>query len=248
MQSHQNLSDFIARLSGSHHFILDYLTNEVLQRLPRPIQSFLLQTAVLDRLSASLCDAVTGRDDSAAVLQHLYASNAFVISLDDERLWYRYHHLFADLLRHQLARTQPERAPLLHQRASEWYEQQGDVAEAIEHAFAAQDYERAVRLLDVHARSTVLQGYAQTVETWLQRLPLDWQTTGPRARLAFAWSLLLRGQLELIEPHLRAVEATVETGVVAGETDAQAMLAETLALRALARPGAALAARLRGRG
>jgi LuxR family maltose regulon positive regulatory protein len=206
MQKRENPAELIAGLSGSHHFILSYLMEEVLGRLPADTRTFLLETSVLDRMTGTLCDAVTGRTGSDVTLEELYASNVFVNALDDDHHWYRYHHLFADLLRNQLNRTQPNRAPALHQRASEWYEEQGEAAEAIEHALSAVDYGRTVRLLETHARGIVLQGYPQAVENWLHRLPAEWRVAGPRANLAFAWSLILRGQLDEIEPYLRSAE------------------------------------------
>ncbi|MBX2999725.1 MAG: AAA family ATPase [Caldilineaceae bacterium] len=228
MQKHDQPSEFIAGLSGNHHFILTYLTEEVLRQLPPDLHTFLLHTAVLDQLTGPLCDAVTGREDSAAVLADLYAANVFVIPLDEEHRWYRYHHLFADLLRGQLNRAEPDLAPILHGRASQWYAGEGLAAEAIEHAFAAQNLEEVVRLLEIHARPVVLQGYAQTVEGWLRRLrgaihsQSAWMA-GPRANLAFAWSLLLRGQLGEVEPYLNAAEAA---------SSARASHTEILSLRA----------------
>jgi LuxR family maltose regulon positive regulatory protein len=226
LQNSPNPGQAIARLSGSHHFILNYLADEVLRQLSSERQSFLLETAVLAQLNGDLCDAVTGRTDSRARLEELLAANIFVIPLDDEHRWYRYHHLFADLLRHQLQRTMPGRAAVLQQRASAWYEAQGDAAAAVDYALAAADYPRAVRLLEQHARSVVLQGCAQTVETWLRRLPEAWRQAGPRASLAFGWSLLLRGQIDEIEPYLHDAEAA---GHAAGGA---AIQAEALALRA----------------
>ncbi len=226
LQNSDNPAALIAGLTGNHHFILSYLTEEVLHQLSPARQSFLLETALLTRLNGDLCDAVTGRAGSAAVLEELEAANVFVIPLDDERRWYRYHHLFADLLRHQLRRTMPERASTLQQRASAWYETQGDAIEAIDYALAAEDYVRAVRLLENHARAVVLQGYAQTVASWLSRLPEAWRMAGPRTNLAFGWSLLLRGQLDEIEPYLRDAE------VAGAETATAAIQAEALALRA----------------
>jgi LuxR family maltose regulon positive regulatory protein len=231
MQKRERPSELIVGLSGSHHFILSYLTEEVLRQLSPELHTFLLQTSVLDRLTGPLCDAVSGRQDSEGLLADLYAANVFVIPLDEEHRWYRYHHLFADLLHSQLHRTQPDLASILHARASGWYAGQGLAAEAIEHAFAAQDYAEVVRLLEIHARSVVLQGYAQTVESWLQRLqqtrsPQELQMAGPRANLAFAWSLLLRGQLGEIEPYLRNAEAAIADGSVS------ALHAEILSLRA----------------
>ncbi len=233
MQGRATAAELTAELSGSQHYILSYLTEEVLRRLPPDIQSFLIETSVLDRLSGPLCDAVTGRDDSDAVLERLYTANTFVIALDDTHQWYRYHHLFADLLRGQLNRKHPERAPILHGRASAWYESQGDAANAIEHAFAANDHARVVRLLEAHAREVVLQGYAQSVEDWLRRLPPEWHAAGPRANLAFGWSQLLRGRPGEVETYLRHAELAAAERERSGHGDAaRAIRAEAEALRA----------------
>jgi LuxR family maltose regulon positive regulatory protein len=218
MQHRENPGELIAALSGSHHFILSYLTEEVLRQLSPELQTFLLQTSVLDQLSGPLCDALTGRTDSAALLERLHTSNAFVIPLDETHQWYRYHHLFADLLRNQLNHTQPQLAHTLHARASAWFElQEGGASDAIEHAFAAEDYLRLVRLMEVYARPVLLQGYAQTVENWLRRLPLEWRMAGPHANLAFAGSLMLRGQLGEVEPYLRNAEAAAPSNAVSAE-------------------------------
>ncbi len=233
LKNRENRTDFIIHLSGSQHFILSYLTDEVLRRLPPKIQEFLLETSVLDRLSGPLCDAVTERADSAAVLEQVYASNVFVIPLDEEHTWYRYHHLFADLLRSQLHRMRPERLPELHRRASEWNEQHGTVVEAVEHAFAVPDYTRAVRLLEQHARPMLMQGYAQTLEAWLDRLPPEWRVAGPAANLALAGSLILRGQTGRVQVYLRHAEEAAAECTRSGAFDkANAIMAEALALRA----------------
>ncbi|MFN8473358.1 MAG: LuxR C-terminal-related transcriptional regulator [Anaerolineae bacterium] len=231
MQGRRDPADLLDGLSGGHHFILTYLTEEVLAQLPPDMQSFLMETSILDRLSGPLCDAVTERNDADAVMERLYATNAFVVALDDAHHWYRYHHLFADLLRTQLSRKAPQRLPILHGRASAWYEGQGDAANAIEHAFAAADYARVVRRLEAHAREVVLEGYAQSVEDWLRRLPHEWQAAGPRANLAFGWSLLLRGQTGEIEAYLRHAEAAAAERGPDDET-AKAIVAEAKALRA----------------
>ncbi|MCP4424185.1 MAG: hypothetical protein GY803_06820 [Chloroflexi bacterium] len=131
------IPDFIRSFTGSHHYILDYLTEEVLQQQPEHIQTFLLQTAILETLSGPLCNAVLGEESSQEILERLHVANLFLIPLDDERRWYRYHHLFADLLRSRLASLHPEQAPILHQRASAWYEAAGFTEETIAHAFQA---------------------------------------------------------------------------------------------------------------
>lgn len=215
----------IAELGGNHHFVLGYLADEVLRRLPPDRQAFLRETAILDRLCGPLCDAVTERMDSAAILADLYAANVFLVALDDEHRWYRYHHLFGELLRHQAQRTTPALIPTLHARASAWYAAEGMAVDAIEHALAAGDPARSVALLEAHARAIVLRGEARLVDGWIQRLPVEWRAAGPRANLACAWALLLRGSLDAIEPYLQAAEAAT-----AG-TD-PAIRAECLGLRA----------------
>ena len=148
MQGRDDLPDFIAAFTGTHRYILDYLTDEVLERRPTGTKNFLLQTSILDRLCGPLCDAVTGGRDGQTTLERLEQANLFIVPLDDERRWYRYHHLFADVLRHRLALTQPQNVPEYHRRASVWFEQQGLVAEAIHHALVGQDFEHAATLIE----------------------------------------------------------------------------------------------------
>ena len=171
MQKQADLKSFIADFSGSHRHILDYLTDEVIQQQPEDIRTFLLQTAILDRLSGPLCDALTGRDDSDRLLAHLEAANLFVIPLDEERRWYRYHHLFSDLLRSQLARSQPEWIPELHRRASRWYEENGDIQAAVDHALQDTDLTQAAHLIEQHAIPKLYQGEVAMVVGWFDRLP-----------------------------------------------------------------------------
>ena len=136
MQGHQDVPGFIQAFAGDHRYIVDYLVEEVLQRQPEPVRNFLLQTSILDRLNGPLCDAVTGQPGGKARLETLQRGNFFLIPLDDKRHWYRYHHLFADVLRMHLMAEQPDQVPALHRRASEWYEQNGSAADAIHHALA----------------------------------------------------------------------------------------------------------------
>ena len=140
MQGRSDTASFIQAFTGSHRFVLDYLVEEVLQRQPERVRSFLLQTAILDRLSGPLCDAVTGREDGRGMLEALERGNLFVVPLDDERQWYRYHHLFADVLQARLMEEQPDQVPALHRRASEWYEQNGLRSDAIRHALCRRGF------------------------------------------------------------------------------------------------------------
>ena len=222
-------SRFIATLSGSHRFILSYLTEEVLARQPEEIQSFLLQTSILNRLSGDLCNAVTGRADGHSLLERLFNANLFLIPLDDEQRWYRYHHLFADLLRDLQNTRQKDETAELHQRASHWYAQAGMASDAIRHALAAEDYALAVDLLESHAMDMIMQGYAQTVNGWVQAIPAEWASSSPRTNLAFAWMHLLRGTYAQASPYLERLQAAFQEG----EEGAPSIEAEWLVMQSL---------------
>jgi LuxR family transcriptional regulator, maltose regulon positive regulatory protein len=182
---------FIAEFSGSHRHILDYLTEEVLERQPEDIRSFLLQTSILDRLSASLCDDVTGRSDSSQILTGLEAANLFIIPLDSERRWYRYHHLFSDLLRSHLYRLQPDSIPRLHRRAGRWYEAHGEIQAAIEHALQDTDLTRAAQLVEQHMFPNLYHGRISTVLGWFDGLPEQLLESAPMLCIGKAWALSL---------------------------------------------------------
>ena len=200
----------IKSFTGSHRFVLDYLIEEVLARQPENVQSFLLQTAVLDRLTGSLCDAVTGRDDGQQFLELLERSNLFIIPLDGERQWYRYHHLFADLLRQRLRQTDLGQMPTLHSRASEWYEQNGFSKAAITHSLHAEDFERAANLAEL-AWPKMHAGY-QTTEWlgWAQALPDELVRARPVLSVAYAQALLNTGKLEAAAARLVDAERWLE--------------------------------------
>jgi LuxR family maltose regulon positive regulatory protein len=173
MQGREDVSGFVAGFTGSQHYILDYLVEEVLHRQPEDIQSFLLQTSILDRMSGSLCDAVTDTGNGQAVLESLEHANLFVFPLDDSRHWYRYHHLFADLLRQRLHQQYPDLVRALHRRASEWYESSGLAAPAIDHSLSVGDYERAACLMEQAAQSSLMRGEFVTLHKWVGALPDD---------------------------------------------------------------------------
>ncbi len=221
----------IERLAQSNRYILEYLAEEVLAQQTAQMQTFLLQTSILDRLCAALCDAVTGGQDSAALLDTLVQRNLFVYPAgaahpdSGGRRWFRYHPLFADLLRGLLSQQQPSQPARLHQRAAGWYEQAGAVEPAIEHALAAEDYTHAGRLLDTHARQMAMEGRLFTVERWLSRLPQSRRALLPGANLAFAWALLLRGRYAEIPPYIEQAEAAVSAGDRALQAEAHALRA-----------------------
>jgi LuxR family maltose regulon positive regulatory protein len=210
MQGREDIASFIRAFTGSHRFVLDYLVEEVLQRQSDQVRNFLLQTAILDRLCAPLCNAVTGREDGREMLEVLERSNLFLIPLDDRRRWYRYHHLFAEVLQTHLAEAQPDRAPTLHQRASLWLEQNDLSAEAIRHALAGKDFERAANLIE---RIRLVMDLSYQYATWLgwaKALPDDLVRAHPVLSLGFAWAMLGTGELESSEAYLRDAERWLE--------------------------------------
>lgn len=230
LQDRADKHEFVEAFSGSHRYVIDYLVEEVMAHQPDEIQEFLRQTSILDRFCAPLCDATLQISTSRQTLQQLETTNLFLIPLDDNRHWYRYHHLFADFLQQQLRLQDSTSIADLHRRAAQWYETEGLVNEAIHHFLAATDYSQVVRLLEEHSMPTILQGHVRSVEGWLKALPPDRQTTGPRTSLAFAWMLLLRGQYDEVGPHLENVETLTvqQTGI-----DFADIQCEVLALRAV---------------
>jgi LuxR family maltose regulon positive regulatory protein len=175
LQDRADVQQFLADFTGSHRHIVDYLVEEVLAGQPTAVQSFLLQTSILDRLTGPLCDAVTGRTGSDALLEHLEHANLFLIPLDERRQWYRYHHLFAEVLRARLLREVGTAGlAALYTRASAWYEQHGMLAEAVEAALSAGDFGRAARFIDIDSPliRSMLGGYeARILIGWLERFP-----------------------------------------------------------------------------
>src|SRR5829696_8640223 len=207
LQGHADPAGFVATFSGSHRFVLDYLTEEVLARQPDDVVRFLLETSVLERLSGPLCDAVCGRDDSQQLLERIERANLFLIPLDEERRWWRYHHLFADLLQARLRQADPERVTELHRAAAGWCEQHGLGDDAIHHALAAGDPDWAARLIERHLEEQILRrSEGATMARWLAALPTAVVRSRPRLCFGQALTALLRGRAEEAEPLLDAVE------------------------------------------
>ena len=270
VRGHEDASSSIRSFSGSHRFVLDYLIDEVLAQQPESIQLFLLQTAVLDRLTGSLCDAVrfgeakapsssvehavrfgttrppgssegtpvTGQDDGQAMLEALDRANLFIVSLDEERRWYRYHYLFADLLRQRLHRAHPEQVPTLHLRASEWYEQKGCADEAIDHALRAENYERAAHLIEEHIDAVQRRGEHTRLRRWLSLLPPEQMHARPHLCVFRAWYLFASGQQDAAERSLRVAERALDTSTASAP--------ETLAIGAAQLPSSEVM-KIRGR-
>jgi ATP/maltotriose-dependent transcriptional regulator MalT len=211
MQGRDDIAGFIAGFAGDNRYIVDYLVEEVLQLQPESVRSFLQQTSILDRLSGPLCDAVTGHDSGKAMLETLERGNLFVVPLDDRRRWYRYHHLFADVLRARLLDEQPDRMPELHRRASAWYERNGEPSEAIRHALAAVDFPRAAHLIEVAMPEMRRNRQEATLLSWLAALPDELVRLRPVLSALYGGALLATGQLDGVEARLRDAERWLNT-------------------------------------
>src|SRR5829696_6901159 len=209
MRDREDVSGFVESFSGGNRHVLDFLAEEVLERQPEGVREFLLKTSVLERMSASLCDSLTSRNDGQQMLERLEHENLFVIALDDERQWYRYHHLFADVLRSRLQREQPERIRELHRRAAAWYEQNGWTSEAVGHALAAQEHDRAADLVEHVARKMWNRGEVMTLLGWLEALPEETRRRRPQLLLQYSAALLWVGRLDDVEPLVQEIERAV---------------------------------------
>lgn len=232
MRGRADLSTFINAFTGSHRFIVDYLSDQVLQQQPEKLRFFLLQTSILDRLSAPLCDALTGHTGSQAMLEMLDQRNLFLTQLDDDRRWYRYHHLFADVLEHRLKEEQPDAMLDLHRRASEWHERAGLLPQAVHHALAAQDFERAVQLIERVADSVWQRGEITTLTGWMQALPDDVRRAHPMLCLEYARFLAEAFQNVAAETIVREVELGLEANTPTIDQEAASLHGRMAALDA----------------
>ena len=215
MRGQKDAAGFIQSFTGSHHFVLDYLVEEVLQQQPEAVQTFLLKTAVLDRLTGSLCEAVSGQNNGQQTLEYLAQANLFITPLDNERRWYRYHHLFAELLRQRLQQSVAslggnESVEELHCRASTWYEEQGLEIEAFQHAAAANDIERTARLVEGEGMPLLFKGAMVPVLNWLRSLPEAAFDGRPSLLVMYASALTFVGQAAGAEEKLQAAEAALQ--------------------------------------
>lgn len=236
MQGRDDITGFINDFSGTHHYIMDYLTEEVLQRQEEIIRTFLLQTSILDRLSGPLCNFIVDQEDCQETLEQLASANLFIVSLDDERGWFRYHQLFADLLRNQLKKTHPDLLPGLHKRASQWFENEGMMAEAVHHALETQDYERAADLIESIAVPLISESRLSAPREWLAKLPSELILTRPWLCVSLASVHLTAGEFDVAEEFLKTAESLVinqkDTKFLKSEQDYARIRGQMIALRA----------------
>jgi LuxR family maltose regulon positive regulatory protein len=213
-QGRQDIHSFVSAFTGSHYYIMDYLAEEVLKSQSEQVRAFLLQTSILDRLCGPLCDAVVAADpaeepvEGQTMLEALEQMNLFLVPLDGERRWYRYHHLFADVLHRRLERLSPQRLPDLHRRASQWYEQHNFIPEAIQQALMAGDQDRVTQLVEDYGCMLLLRGEVVTLLKWIEAVESNPQA-GPWVAIQKAWSLLLTGQIDQVEPSLHIAEKRI---------------------------------------
>ena len=240
MRNHQDLETFIRSFSGSNRYIMDYLLEEVLQNQPVGVQQFLLLTSILDRLCAPLCDALifetdgtlfdehqlpfesgTSHEISQQVLDYLERRNLFLTPLDNERVWYRYHHLFAQLLRQRLFQSYQTFVPSLYGQASKWFEENGMQLQAIQYSFETQDYERIVNLIECVSEEMMLRSEMATYLHWVNQLPEEIMLARPRIIVYSSMAMLLAGNpLEVVEQRLQIADRSDEAGKITGELNA----------------------------
>lgn len=228
----QAIAHFIGNFTGSQRFILDYLTDEVLLLQPEDVQTFMLHTCILDRLTGALCDAITGQTNGQAILEQLEKANLFVICLDDERHWYRYHNLFANILQQRLERSQPDLIPGLNLRASQWCEQNGFWTDALSYALHSRDASRVASLVARNALVMMEFSELKTLERWLNALPEEAFRDSEWINIAHAWLLTAIGQLDKVEPLLLHAQAGLEAHNTASESIRRGILGNLAAVRA----------------
>ena len=211
LADHPDPERFVAEFSGSDRTVAEYLIAEMLERQPDAVKDLLLRTSLLDRVNGELADLLTGRQDAERILLALEDANAFVVSLDPGRTWFRYHHLFGNLLRLELRRALPEEVPGLHRRAAAWFIQHGHVVNAVRHTQAAGDWPDAARLLADHSFSLTMDGQAQTVRALLRAFPRGAPGDNPELALVRAGRDLARGHLDEAAAHLAVAQTHTET-------------------------------------
>jgi LuxR family maltose regulon positive regulatory protein len=205
MQKHTDIPAFIESFKGTHRHVLDYLTGEVLSQQTEGIRSFLMKTSILNHLNGPLCDAVTGRNDGDEMLEQMEAANLFLVPLDDERRWYRYHHLFSSLLVSRLQQQHPELVDELNKRAAIWFSQNGLMEEAITYAIAARDFDLSAQLIEFVGAECIVRYEHHTLLNWLSKLPPDTITKHPELAVIYATIFSHMGQIDKAETWLQKI-------------------------------------------
>lgn len=234
LRGQDDISSFVDALSGTHRYILDYLIQEVLQRQPSEVQTFLLQTSILERLNPALCDAVLDERDTPAreMLAILERDNLFLVALDDERYWYRYHHLFGDFLRARLEIDSPNLVSSLHRRAARWYAARSATDDAIHHALAAPDYDLAAALIARTYPAMLQRGEVMTLKSWVESLPSRIRRSDPVLMLAYAWTRAVTLDVEDMEDCLEELAQRIDSAPNISPEDRAGLRGELLTIRA----------------
>jgi LuxR family maltose regulon positive regulatory protein len=206
MQGRDDIHEFVSAFSGSHHYIIDYLVDEVMSRQSEEIQAFLCQTSIMNRFNASMCNAVLEITSSKEILQHLNDANLFLIPLDNKRNWYRYHHLFSDFLNQRLRENEPENVLTLHRRASEWLEQNQLIIEAIDHSLVGEDYPRAAHFVENIGPDMMMRSDFDQLEKWLDAMPQELVESWPWLCIIKAWMCQRWARINEGEKYLQAAE------------------------------------------
>jgi len=235
LQRQRDRAGFLAAFAGSHHSLVTYLAEEVLQKQPEQIQQFLLHTSLLDRLNASLCREVTGDADSQARLLHLEQANLFIVALDEEHAWYRYHQLFADFLRTRLQQSQPDYVPELHHRAAHWYQRHGYYEEAMRHLLLVQDFAQAAQLIEQSGEELMRRGDFTRLDRWISVLPSILVRSNLPIVIMHAKVLAFLAQLQAAEVRLQEIEALLsdEHALASKALDHEAIEGKVMVVRAL---------------
>ena len=221
LQGREDVDEFVSNFTGGHQFILDYLTEEVYEQQSEEIQEFLIQTCILERFCASLCNAVTGKQNGEATIELLSKWNLFVIPLDEYRQWYRYHHLFVELLRYKLDQLPADRVVEFHERASSWYAENDLISEAVSHAMAAKNFNRAADLIEPVTSLLIGRGEIKTVHDWIETFPKTFLKKRPRLCITLAWVFNLNNTGTAIEPLLQDAERALDEAGYDETTEAE---------------------------
>ncbi len=234
LKGREDKEDFISAFSGSHYYVIDYLVDEVMSHQPDELQFFLLHTSILDRFCASLCNSILEVKNSKDMIERLQEANLFLVQLDDERIWYRYHQLFADFLNQRLHEKYPKKIEEMHHRASLWFEKNGLISEAIDHSIAGEHFERAAYLVEGFGPEMMMKSKFDQLEKWLDAMPKEVVENWPWLCIIRAWMYDRLGQFDIGEQYLQYAESTLESNASYIPNEAEKIIrGQITAIRAL---------------